>query len=317
MRRILLLFTLLFLHMVYLHAQDLDKGTKLYKSNKYDEAAKVLERISSRSAEYGKAQYLLGRIAFDQNDFDESVDFFKEAVEKEPTAENYTWLGNAYGRYTQGLSKIRQGMVAPKIKKNYEKALELDPNAIDALKGLMEYYSQAPSIMGGSFEKAEEKANAILSLDKKEGYLALVTVYQRQEDIQKAENAYVKLVELDSAYRFSFGVFYQNHQKFEKAFRLYSEMVERDSSNNMALYQIGRTSALWGEKPTEGITALELYLTRDLEENAPSYAGAQMRLAMIYEKQGNKDAARRLYGEALKEDPEMQEAKQGLKRVGK
>ncbi len=298
-------------------AQKLEQAITLFEKEQYKQASELLESISKSSKDYAKAQYYLGRITFNQEDYSESIDYLKEAVEYEESAENYTWLGNAYGRYTQNIGKLRQGVVAPKIKRNYEKALAIDPNKIDALDGLMEFYSQAPSMVGGSMDKAEEMAKRIVVLDKIRGYTALITVYQRQEKSDLAIEAFEQLAALDSRYNFNLGVFYQNNQKFEKAFNLYDKMYQDDPTNTLALYQIGKTSAMWGEKSSEGIQALEKYLTIEVRENQPSYAGANMRLAMIYENQGNLQKAAVLYKKAIDEDPSIELAIAGLKRVSK
>lgn len=164
-------------------------------------------------------------------------------------------------------------------------------------------------------EKAAETANIILSFNEKEGYRALSTVYQRDEKYNEAEVAFVKLVELDSNYSMSLGNFYQNQAKYDQAFTLFEKMSTSQPKNTNVIYQIGRTSALSGLRPEVGIKALETYQTLALQEGAPSYAAAKMRLGMIYEKMGNKTKAKALYQASLAEDPKMELAKEGLKRV--
>lgn len=297
-------------------SQNLQQGIDQYRKGQLDAAKSSLKDIKSKSSEYGKAQYYLGRIAFDQNDFSDAIDYFKEAVDEEDeNSDYYTWLGNSYGRLAQNSGKIRQGFLAPKIKKNYEKAVKFDDQNLDAYWGLVEYYTQAPAIMGGSWEKAAKSANSILAFDKKEGHRALATVYQRQEKVELAEEQYLKLVALDSAHAMTLGTFYQSHKKFNKAFDLFEGMYKQDNQNTGALYQIGRTSALSGLRTEAGIKALESYMTFEVKQGTPSYAAAKMRMAMIYEKTGNTTKARELYQASLDEDPTMQLARDGLKRL--
>lgn len=311
-------FLIILLSSLTIHsfAQDLQKGIQLYKEGKLKEAKANLEDYSSKDEAYEKARYYLGRIAFDQEEYSNAIDYFKDAIKKnDQSADYYAWLGNAYGVYTQNISKIRQGMVAPKIKKNYEKAVAIDPENLDAQWGLIEYYTQAPRMMGGSMEKATATANVILSFNKKEGYRALATVYQRDEKYIEAEKAFIELVALDSNYATSLGTFYQTREMYDKAFLHFEKMSASQPENTNAIYQIGRTSALSGLQPEKGIKSLETYMTLELQEGSPSYAAAKMRLAMIYEKMGNKAKAKALYEASLNEDPKMQLAKEGLKRV--
>lgn len=317
MKRSVLSLALLLLSFT-LYSQNLTKGIDLFKQGKLDAAKSSLKSIKSKSSDYEKAQYYLGRIAFDQNKFGDAVDYFKEAIdENDKSSDYYTWLGNSYGRLAQNSSKIRQGFIAPKIKKNYEKAVSFDAENLDAHWGLVEYYTQAPAFMGGSWEKAENSANNILKFNEKEGHRALVTVYLRQEKNQEAEQAYMKLVEIAPDFNMAFATFYQNTGAFDKAFDLFEKIYAESEENIGALYQVGKTSALSGQKTDRGIEALELYLNMEVKEGTPSHAGAKMRLAMIYEKLGNKNKAKSLYTQALKDEPEMEQAKAGLKRLKK
>lgn len=299
-----------------LFSQSLQTAIQQYNKGKSTEAKSFFKKVKSRSNDYEKAQYYLGRIAFDEKEYSDAIDYFKEAVDENDTsADYYAWLGNAYGVYTQGVSKIRQGFLAPKIKRSYEKAVAIDPQNLEAQLGLIEYYTQAPSIMGGSLEKALETAKTILTFNEKEGYLALSNVYQREKKYEEAEEALVKLVVIDSIYATSLGTFYQNREMFDKAFSHFEKMRITQPENTNVVYQLGRTSALSGLKPEQGIKALETYMNLEITNGSPSYAAAKMRLAMIYEKTGDKAKAKGLYQASLKEDPNMQLAKDGLKRL--
>jgi len=57
------------------------------------------------------------------------------------------------------------------------------------------------------------------------------------------------------------------------------------------------------------------YLTHQPKQNEPSHARANMRLAQIFENQGDKVEAKKLYESALKSEPSLKLAKEGLVRV--
>ena len=84
-----------------------------------------------------------------------------------------------------------------------------------------------------------------------------------------------------------------------------------------SIYQIGKTSALSGQKLERGEECLKKYLLYVPKQNEPSLAGANMRLAQINEKKGNKTEARRLYESALMLDASLKEANEGLQRTSK
>lgn len=297
--------------------QNLDTGIRLYQNKQFDLAGETFDKIKSSDPAYAEARYYLGRIAFDEEEYDDAWDYFKEASKADDQqAKYFTWIGNSIGTMAQSAGKLRQARLAPKIKNAYKKAAALDPKDMDAQWGLVQFYTQAPGFMGGSYEKAEIAARAILKVDKVEGHDALATVYMSKDEPENAEKEYLAACELDPKRLGSLGVFYQNQEWFDKAFGTFEKAFKTFPENMSLLYQIGRTSALSGTRPELGIQSLERYM-RDTEADkaVPSHAAAKMRLAMIYEKQGNKAKAKGLYEASLKEDPDMDLAKKGLKRV--
>ncbi len=298
-------------------SQNLDTGIRLFKNQQYKLAGTTFDKIKSSDPAYAEARYYLGRIAFEQEEYDDAWDRFKEATKADGTkAKYYTWIGNSIGTMAQSASKFRLATLAPKIKNAYKKAAELNPADKDAQWGLVQFYTQAPGFMGGSYEKAEIAARAIMDIDKAEGHDALGDVYMSKDEPELAEKEYLAACEIEPQRLGSLGVFYQNQEWYDKAFSTFEKAFEKQPENMSLLYQVGRTSALSGTRSQLGIESLEKYMAdTDVKEATPSHAAAKMRLAMIYEKQGDKAKAKGLYEASLKEDPNMELAKKGLKRV--
>lgn len=305
--------TILFLSLSgTLLAQSLTKGIELYQEGKLKEA----ETFFAGKSGNAEATYYLGRIAFDQESFRKAADYLEEAIDLNDQKSSYhTWYGNAVGSYAGEVNFFRQGVLAPKIKTAYETAVSLDPKNVDAHWGLIEYYTQAPGIMGGSWEKAEATANVIKGLDVLEGHNALATVYVRQEKYDKAEKEYIAAAKVDEKRLLNLGFYYQGRSQYDKAFNTFEVVNTKDPTNLSALYQIGKTSALSGQKSSKGIDSLKKYLSKEWQEGTPSHAGALMRLGMIYEKIGNEPDAIDHYEKSLVQDPEMKQAKDGLGRL--
>jgi len=299
-------------------SQDVKKAIDYYQNNQPSQAKQILKFVEDDHSGYAESQFYLGRICFDEEDLDQAQDYFEEAIEIDENSSKYhLWLGNTIGSIAQESNFFKQGILAPQIKNAYERAVKLDPKNIDAQWGLVEYYTQAPGVMGGSWEKAEETARAIYKLDNVQGHNALATVYLRQEKFTLAEKEYIKAAALDKNFIFTLGYFYQNQKTFNKAFDVFKKELEKDPDNKAALYQIGRTSALSGERSDLGIRSLNEYLNQPVNQGIPSHAAALMRKAMIYEKIGETDKAQTYYKESLAKDPKMTLAKDGLERVSK
>lgn len=297
---------------------SIEKAKILYESKKYPEAAKLLKEVDDDSKDYAQAQYYLGRIAYDQKEYDDAADYFEEATEaNDKVADYFNWLGNAYGTIAQDANVVRQGFLAPKMKSAWEKAVELDPQNIPARQSLIEYYTQAPGFMGGSFEKAKEVAKQIIKLNPAQGHRAMGNIYLREKNVTAAEKEYIEMSKSDAAYTPVLANFYMNQQQHEKALALFEDIVKKDPNNMSAVYQIGKTCALSGKQLDRGEQCLRKYLTYQPKQNEPSHAGANMRLGQIYEKRGNKVEAKKLFEAALKQDKSLTEAKEGLERVSK
>jgi tetratricopeptide (TPR) repeat protein len=295
-----------------------EQGKNLFEAKKFDEAVKLLSPIDDDDKDYAAAQYYLGRIAFEKKEYDDAADFFEEAVDaNEKVADYQEWLGNTYGTIAGDANPIKQAMLAPKMKSAWENAIALDPKNIEARKSLIQFYLQAPSIMGGSIDKAKEVAKQIVKLNAAEGHRSLGNIYMKEEKPAEAEKEYLEMVKADPIFVGGLSTFYVNQKQYDKAFALFEEAMKKNPDDMIPQYQFGRASAISGEKMDRGEEYLRRYLKYTPKANEPSHGGANMRLGQILEKKGNKPEAKKLYETALKLDSNLKEAKEGLQRVSK
>lgn len=292
------------------------KAEILFKEKKYPEAKKLLETVKSGDKEYGRAQYFLGRIAFDEDQLDDAEDFFEEALEtSDKVADYHYWMGNTLGRTAQQSNMLKQGILAPKIKDAFERTVALDPTNLNAYNSLIGFYTQAPAFMGGSMEKAHACADKIKSIKLAEGCRAKGNVYASEKKYAEAEREMKAAVTADETYFPVLIQFYTNQKKYTSAFTALEENLKKSPDNMGLIYQYGRTCAISGEHLTQGEAYLKRYLNYKPKDTEPSIAGANMRLGQIKEKQGNKTEAKRFFETAVKLDPSLKEAKEGLDRV--
>lgn len=300
------------------YGQTLEKAKQLWADKNFAQAKQLLKTVKNESKEYANAQYYLGRIAFDEKDYDAAEDFFEEAIEtNNKVAEYHTWYGNTLGTVAADANLFKQAMLGPKMKSAWERAVELDKNTVDARESLIQYYLQAPAIAGGSVDKAMEIANEIIKLKPAEGHRQLGNIYYKEKKYPEAEKEFITMANTDPAYASGLSNFYINRKQYDKAFAIFEEQLKKNPTDMMATYQIGKTSALSGQKLERGEACLRKYLTYQPQKNEPSLAGAAMRLAQIMEKGGKKSEAKKLYESALKADASLKEAKEGLERVSK
>ncbi|MBL7872963.1 MAG: tetratricopeptide repeat protein [Cyclobacteriaceae bacterium] len=301
-----------------LFAQTVDRAKELWENKNSAEAKRLLTTVKKDNKEFAAAQYYLGRIAFDEKDYDAAEDYFEEAIDvNDKVAEYHTWYGNTLGTMAADANLFKQAMLGPKMKNAWEKAVQLDPKSVDARESLIQYYLQAPAIAGGSVDKAKEIANEIIKLKPAEGHRQLGNIYYKEKNLPEAEKEFIAMAKADPAYASGLANYYINQKQYDKAFALFEDELKKNPEDMLSTYQIGKTSALSGQRLERGEACLRKYLTYQPQKNEPSHAGANMRLAQIMEKGGKKSEAKKLYETALKADATLKEAKEGLERVSK
>jgi tetratricopeptide (TPR) repeat protein len=198
----------------------------------------------------------------------------------------------------------------------------LDPTLVDARMSLLQFYLQAPGVMGGSTAKAREQAQALLGLNPVQGRIAFATIASREKDWAGVERELVALVrEQPDSGRGAAALanFYADRSRPDEAFRTYDQWLARHPRDALGLYGIGRTAAVTGQQLERGAQALTQLLA--LPESARDAGGisaatALWRLGMIHEKAGRTADAKAAYTEAVRLAPDLRGAREGLKRLG-
>ena len=294
-------------------------GVRLFEAGKFKEAKTVFEPAFRSNAADAAAAFYLGRIAIEERRYDRAAHYFETAVKLEPkNATYFLWLGRAYGREAQDANVLRQPGLARKAKGAWERAIDLDADNLDARSDLIQYYVQAPGFLGGSTAKALEQAEEIRKRNALRGYLELGGLYERQKMFTEAEIAYLGAAKEKSdrhVGEYRLGVFYQNTGAYDKAFELFESMIEANPTEVGALFQIGKTGALSGQRLERSEEALKAYLQTTPGRNDPSLAAAHWRLGMVHEWRRDRDRARAEYEIALRLDPTFKPATESLKRL--
>jgi len=303
-----------------LAAQNDDTSAiRLFEAGKLRAAKMVLEPAFMANASDAAAAFYLGRIALEEQQSERAADYFVAATRLDPKNSAYfLWLGRALGREARQASLLRQPGLARRTKAAWERAVELDPENLDARADLIQYYVQAPGILGGSTAKAIEQADEIRKRNALRGYLELGAIYEREKRLDEAEQAYLSAEREKSdrhvgAYRL--GVFYQNSGAYDKAFDLFESMLDRHPFEYGALFQIGKTGAMSGQRLDRATDALEAYLQTTPGRNDPSLAAAHWRLGMIHEKRQDRERAKAEYEIAVRLDPSFRPASESLRKL--
>jgi tetratricopeptide (TPR) repeat protein len=297
----------------------MEQGILDFEARQYDAAKMNFETVLASDSVNAQAHYYLGRIALDNGEINTAVEQFETAVGLDDANSDYHFmLGAAYGMQIQELSFFEQGQLAPKIKAEFEKAVEADPNNIQARIGLAQYHFNAPPIVGGSIEKAEEQIEEIRRIDPRQAHLFLAQMHTAKKEYDQAETELKAAVELfpdDAEIHYQLGMLYQAREDYPAAFEALEKAVQSDPDYMGAYYQIARTAIFADDNIERGIESLKHYLKKDIPPGLPSKAHAHWRLGMLYEKAGNIEAAKSEFQTTLDMDSSIEDAKKALERL--
>lgn len=113
-------------------ATNTDEGIRLYKAERFEEAAELFERAVAEEPDNADIHHRLG-------------------LAHAYSAERASWF-TALGHATSA-------------RESFERAVALDPRHKEALRDLMKFYLAAPAFLGGSCEDAAALAQRLMALD--------------------------------------------------------------------------------------------------------------------------------------------------------
>ncbi len=341
--------------LAWLAAADDPAPEALIKAGHWKRARALLEQRYQANPGDARSAYLLSQVKAAFGDLDAALKLAEKAVLLDSNnADYHSQLGTVCGETTEKASLFAKAGWAHRFKEETEKAAALDPKNLGARFALMEYYLQAPRLMGGSRQKAATMAEEIGRIDPARGYLAQARLAQEDKDASREEAASLKALAAaphDYEILVSVAGFYnrdtrREYGKAEKHSReaakvdpsqagAYSSLAfalaaeERWAELDAALaeaeknvpddlnpyYQAGRALLCTGKDLARAERYFRRYLGPEPEGEAPTLAHAHWRLGLVLEKKGRKPEAVAEIEAALRMRPDLGEAKKDLKRL--
>lgn len=254
------------------------------------------------------------------NEPEKAAELLEKAVAAKPNdAMRHYRLGEAYGVVAQQGGMLKAASTAGKVRDEFAKAVQLDPNFIDARLGLMEFYLRAPGFMGGDEDKAREQATEIRKRDAFAGHRAFAAILASKKDMNGARNEYIALVRENPASpksHYWYAVYLMTADKnYKGASEEFEAALKADPVYMPAVFQIGHVAALSGNDLARGEESLRKYLQYKPVDDDPGLHRARFWLGMIYEKQGKKPEARAQYEASLRMRAGQKDVAEALKRV--
>jgi tetratricopeptide (TPR) repeat protein len=269
-----------------------------------------------------ESYFLQAQAAYEQDDFDEAADLMEKALKLDPNNCEYHWVrGDLQGARAQKASIFTKISKAKSCKNHWKRAVELCPDSVKYLEGLMYFNLQAPGIAGGNKKEAERLLQVIFARDSLRGFIAQADFAIKDKEYETAKEIYERLLAagqdtLDVLR--GLGDLYNYHlEDYSHARPYYLRVLAAEPEDWDAVYQAGRTAILGEQSSRETIERFRHYLTHPAEKNLPGHAAAYWRMGMAYEQLGDLDSAYASYENSLKLEPDYKSAKKALKALKK
>lgn len=291
--------------------------TKLANEQHYDDARADVQALLKKNANDDAALECMGYIYMAENKSSDAQPWFEKAVKaNDKVSSHHLWLGNAIGDQAGHASKFKLPFLARQVKNEFDKAVQLDPTSIDARHGLIQFYSQAPGVMGGSMDKAKEQAREIAKLNAWRGHWEMGQLLERDKDVAGAEKEYLAAVAAapDSTPPYNtLGGFYRRQKRWNESVSTYENLLKHRPDAVAAHLSIAYTLNAAGQAPDRVEHETRTWLAA-APADAPkgNFSVAHYLLGQVAEKAAKKDAAKSEYQQALSFNPNNNDAKKAL-----
>jgi tetratricopeptide (TPR) repeat protein len=232
MKKIFFLFFLL--PIISFSQTHFEKAEKLFNKGKYVEAKSIFENIVDANPKDLKALEYLGDIEGINKSWDKAMVYYDKLKKLNPSNADYHYkYGGCLGMKAKDSNKFKALGMIEDIKASFEKAINLNPDHIEARWALIELYLQLPGIVGGSERKAQRYANELLKISLVDGYLAKGHIAEYFKRYKDAEKNYTKAIAISGSkttYKKLADLYKNKMNQPEKAKLLLENYQERNKS---------------------------------------------------------------------------------------
>lgn len=230
-----------------LDAQETDQikeGIDLIQNKEYEKAKIIFKKIMKGQPKNILANFNLGKIYYKVGDFENAVNFFNKAINlNNKNANYYIWLGKAYEGKLEDAGLFSFASITSKMKSNFEKAIEIDPDNIEARYELAKLLNNASPLVGGSDSKAREQLKEIQKRDPLKGYELSAYFHWYEDEWEAAIKDYQKYVKKDTnntEVYYMLGICFLQLKDYNNAFKNFKTLIKINPLNDKAHWHLGR-----------------------------------------------------------------------------
>lgn len=276
-------------------ATVLSEADAALQAGETDKALVLLAPLSS-----AEAHNLECRVRFTLQQWDLAVRECESAVSLDmQSSDDHMWLGRALGQKADSASFLTAFTLAKRVRTEFEQAVQLDSRNAAALADLGAFYCEAPSIVGGGLQKAEEVAAQLARVNPARSHQLRGRIAEARKDYTTAEREFKQAIltaEHPAPQWMNLAMFYQRHKQWEDmeaSVRKCGGAAGSDRQAAIALYDCASLLMETNRNPQLATRMLEEYLASSAKtEEGPAFL-AHIRLGRLEQQLGNTTDAQR------------------------
>jgi tetratricopeptide (TPR) repeat protein len=297
---------------------NLEEAIRFYEKGEFSKAANLLAELSKLSPDEPNVRLWLGKTYIKTRRWDDAVREMEKATQIEPANALYRlWLGRACGYLADHTTKIFAFGRAKRVIREFEAASKLAPKNLDIRFDMLDFYLQAPGIVGGGADKAKEEVQKIAKLDPHQGSIARAMLYKNDKkfDLAKKELTQVTIDYPDDGSGYiDLADFLLDQKDFEGALKYSQKALEIERSKRAKFISAASRISLRINLDEAGKSLQEL-ASGSLGDNDPSFEEVYYWMGECHLAKGDKVKAREALKTALAFDPDHEQAKRTISKL--
>jgi tetratricopeptide (TPR) repeat protein len=275
-------------------AATLSQANAALQDGEADQALGLLTPLPSSGPGAAEAQNLLCRVRFTLAQWDAAVKACEQAVHLDGQNSNHhMWLGRALGEKAGRASFFSAYGLGKRVRSEFEEAVRLDPHNGLALSDLGDFYNEAPGVVGGGSDKAENIANQLDKVDPARAHELRGRIASSRGDYDTAEREYRQAISVSAHPASQWTVlasFFRRRQRWsdlETAIHNCVSAAAHDKHPGVALYDGAGVLIESNRDPALAAKMLEDYLAGSSKtEEGPAFI-AHIRLGRLKQQLGD------------------------------
>jgi cytochrome c-type biogenesis protein CcmH/NrfG len=301
-------------------AATAESAEQLLAAGRANDAIAALETKIKNAPNDAASYNLLCRTYFSMGSWDRGISACEKAVAIEPNNSRYhLWLGRIYGEKADSTNFISAISLAKKVRAEFETAVQLAPDNVDARSDLAEFYLEAPGIVGGGRDKAEAQVRTLARLDPAKAHWVSGRIAQKNHDNATAEKEYRAAVEASHGSALAWlnlAFFYRRANRLTDMDDAVSRATSAQMNQPEVLMEGAEVLIRTGRNYPGAVNLLHRYLATSTVEQAPAFK-AHYLLGTAFEKQGDPAQAAQEYRTALSMASGFSRAQEALDRLNR